>query len=155
MSRSVRYEMQSACLSSKAVPPCVPVMSEASRPPNNFQNLAQKNIPSRLSYNIDVLTHPNGQFDHHHHRDDPVVSPLPFSVFEYLEWHPRGFHVGGFSRMQTNGYELQEPGRLGACHGTAVARWANAEIMGAFLCSQPTLHRQEDVLPGCTLLKKM
>lgn len=77
----------------------------------------------RPSYDWDVPTHPNEKFDHCRLCDAPVVTPLPFSVSEYLEY-PTCFDARRFCRMRTDWNELKV--RDCACkrHDTAVDGWA-------------------------------
>lgn len=67
--------------------------------------------------------HPNEEFDQRRHRDAPVVTPSPFSVFEFLEQYPTCFDVGRSSCMPTGGSELRVRTRPGERRVMAVAEW--------------------------------
>lgn len=60
----------------------------------------------RPSYDRDVPTYLNEEFDHRRLFDSPVVTPPPFSVFEYVERYSAYLYVGRFRRLQTYGNEL-------------------------------------------------
>lgn len=59
------------------------------------------------TYDWDVQAHPNEEFSHCPHRDARVVTPPPFTVFEYVERHPTYFDVGRFHRVQNDVNEWQ------------------------------------------------
>lgn len=75
----------------------------------------------RTSFNREIPTHLNEDFDHRRIRDAPVMAPLPFSVFECVDWYPTYFDATRFRRMQTNRNNLQVRKRLGEPHDTVFA----------------------------------
>lgn len=61
-------------------------------------------------------------------RGAPVMTPPPFSEFEFLERYATRVGVRRICRMQTNGNELQAWHLLIEHHGMAVAGWAQRQV---------------------------
>lgn len=83
-----------------------------------------RNNPLCLSYDRDVPTHPNEEFDRRRFHDEHVVTPLPFSMFEFLERYPTSYDAGRLRRLWTDGAEFQVPDHLGKRQDAAIAGWA-------------------------------
>lgn len=66
----------------------VPVMSESSQGRSIFPVPVTRNNPWHALYNKQVLTHPEGEFNHLFLRNGLVVTPQLFPMLEYLKRYP-------------------------------------------------------------------
>lgn len=107
-------------------------MPEPARGATIFMVPVTRNYTLHPTYDQDLSRHLSKEFKYCCHRDAPVVTPVRFSVFEYLERYPIYFDVRRFSWMPLDGNELQVLGCFGERGYTAVAGSAKAGIIGAF-----------------------
>lgn len=99
-------------------------MSELSRVLNIFPVPVTWTNPLRHSYDRDVPSHPNEEFDNPHLCDAPFVTPLPFSVFQYLKWYPTCFNADRFWQVQADVNEWRGWDRLSQRRDISVSGWA-------------------------------
>lgn len=89
-----------------------------------------------------MLTLLNDELDYRRLRHVPLVTPLPLSVFAYLQRYPIGFKVGCFGQMCTDGNELQVQDLLGefcdGCHwmGQTLELLGRSRLSKLSLCLQ-------------------
>lgn len=88
-------------------------MSESFHVPSILPVPAPRYNLLHSAYDWEVPTYPNGEFDQSCHCDAPVVTPLHFSVFKYLEGYLTCVDVGLFCTMWTDGNESPMQDRLG------------------------------------------
>lgn len=80
----------------------VPVRSKSSRVPNIFVALVAEDSPLLPTYSPDEPKNWNEKSDHCFYFIALIVTPLPFTVFEYFEQYPTCFTVGRAHHMGNN-----------------------------------------------------
>lgn len=105
------------------IPTRAPAMSESIRTLHISPYPVAWTNPLGLARHKGAPMPPNEDFYHRRHCDAPVVTPLPYSVFEYLERYPACFDAGRFRWMWNDGNEMQGRNRLGKVRDTAVSGW--------------------------------
>lgn len=79
-----------------------PVILVSSRVLSTFLTPVKWNNLLLSTYDLNVLTHPNEEFDHRLFRDAPVVSPPPVSVFHYIDLYPTFLYLVRSRHMPTD-----------------------------------------------------
>lgn len=95
------------------------VMSELSRVLNIFPTPVTHANLLRPTFDCEVPTHLNQDFDYRRLQDAPVVTPPHFSVFDYIDRCLNFLEVVRFLHMWTDGNELKMRKRFGERHYTA------------------------------------
>lgn len=75
------------------------VMSVSSRVPNIFPTPVTQVNQLMPSCDRNLPKHLNKEFDRRRPYDAPVVTSLPFSLFDYVGQYQTSFHVARFRRM--------------------------------------------------------
>lgn len=101
-----------------------PVMPEWSFVPNTFRGPDTQSYPSCSTYDKDMSTNLNEEFDYHHNRDALVGIPPPCSMLEYLKQYQTCLDSRGNRRVWTKGNALQVLHCLGQRYDRDVSEWA-------------------------------
>lgn len=105
-------------------------MSKSSARQKVFQFHLRNNL-LRLSYNREGSTNPDPEFYHCRLLDAPVVTPSPFSVYEYLQGYQTSSDDRHFRQMRTTQNALAVEDGPGEHFDMAFIEWSDTQITGA------------------------